>query len=654
VTNPTRFTPPSPSPSPAAFVSYAAADRSSADALTAWLEQRGVRCWIAPRDVPAGALYADAIVRAINEACALVLLLSRNATGSSHVGKELERASSKSKQIITVRLDDAPLTPAFEYFLSESQWVDVGAEGRETAFTRVAEALRNGGEPRSASAPMVAPARPLPRSGLILTAIVLAVLVAGALVYFLRGGDHAPPGAAVQSSSLSEKSIAVLPFTDMSEAHDQEYFADGMAEQILDLLAKIPTLRVIARSSSFQFKGKAEDVRVVAEKLGVATVLEGSVRKAGDRLRITAQLVRASDGSDLWSEVYDREMRDVFRTQDEIAGAVVSALKVSLFGAPAPRAAPTSNTEAYALYLQGLSYWQRYTAVDSARAREYLERATALDPNFAQAWATLAAVYGDVMVFGSADSPATNRGRIAAAASRALAIDPKLADAHVSLANLAYIDFDVSGSQRELAIALASEPDNPGALDASIYDSIAVCHLDEAERLARRLIGRDPLSIDPYRGLATALWFKGQPAEAEAIYRRVLAFSPGAESLHYRLAVLLTSTGRPQEALSALDAEPSAQWQAIGRTMAYDALGRRTEADQQLALFMKRYEGWQYQAAQIYAHRRDRERALHWLEEARRDHDVGFLSYLKCDPLLADLRSDPRYQALLAGLNLPP
>ena len=641
----------------AAFVSYAAADRAVADALTAYLEQRGLRCWIAPRDVPAGSLYADTIVRAINEAPALLLLLSRHSIGSAHVGKELERASSKRKQIIAVRLDEAPLTPAFEYFLSESQWVDVPAEGRETAFARVAEALGDPAAARPAApAPAAAPAASAPGGtrrgwGVALAALALAALLAAGAAWWLRARHGAAPATA---GAATDKSIAVLPFADMSQGHDQEYFADGMAEQILDLLAKIPALKVIARTSSFQFKGKSEDVRVIGEKLDVATVLEGSVRKAGERLRITAQLVRTSDGSHLWSEVYDREIRDVFRTQDEIADAVVAALKVSLLGATAQRAAPTSNTEAYALYLQGLAHWQRYTAADSAQAREYLERATALDPSFAQAWAALAGVYGDALVFGSPDSFETVRERIAVTARRAIAIDPKLADAHVALAALGFLDYDIDNGERELRTALESEPDHPGALDMSIFFAISMCHLDEAERLARRLIERDPLAVDPYRGLATALWFNGQSAEAAATYRRMLAFSPGAESMHFRLALILLTQSRPQEALHELESEPNAEWQTIGRVMAYDALGQRAAADRQLALAMKQQLGWQYQMAQVYAHRRDREGALLWLTRAKEAHDPGFLNYVKCDPLLEDLHSDPRYQALLAGLKLPP
>ena len=636
---------------PAVFVSYASADRATAEAASAYLEARGVRCWMAPRDVPAGALYADAIVRAINDSSTLLLLLSHNSLGSAHVGKELERASSKGKRIIAMRLDDAPLTPAFEYFLSESQWIDIAADGRETGFARLLQALS---EPSAAQGlpPAAAPRRVRSRAPVLLSAALALVAILAAL--WLWRTRQGIPAAAANTTAAVEKSVAVLPFADMSEAHDQGYFADGMAEEILDQLAKIPSLKVIARTSSFQFKDKAEDVRVVGDKLGVATVLEGSVRKAGERMRITAQLVRTSDGSHMWSEVYDRETRDVFRIQDEIAAAVVAALKASLLGSTEKRAAPTTNTEAYALYLQGLSHLRSYSGADSAKAREYFERATTLDPDFAQAWAQIAVTYGNQEVFGSHESFGLMNERIATAAHRALALDPTLAEAHVALANMGFIDYDLAKMRSEVQSALQNEPDNVSALGLSVFMAIAECRLGEAEQLSRRIIERDPLSVDPYRGLATALWFKGDAPEAAATYRRLLAVTPGAESMHYRLAQVLISEGRTQEALKELDAEGSPSWQAIGRAMAYGALGQNRESDQQLRIAEARDQGLSYQAAQIYANRHDREATFAWLERARQAHDPGLLTYVKCDPSFAQLRADPRFATLLAQLHLSP
>ncbi len=656
--------PPGPSPASALFISYASADRSAADELTAYLEQRGIRCWIAPRDVPPGALYADAIVRAIHEARALVVLLSHSSTGSSHVGKELERASSKRRPIIAVRLDEAQLTPAFEYFLSESQWVDAPAEGREAAFAKLAGVFLHPATPSATTAgpPPVHPqTRPEAGSGTpaaqsrlawIAAALVLAALVGGAALYFTHVEHTAGPGA----SAALEKSIAVLPFTDMSAAHDQEFFADGMAEQILDLLAKIPSLKVIARTSSFQFKGKSEDARVVGERLGVGTLLEGSVRKSGERLRVTAQLIRTADGSHLWSEVYDREVRDVFHTQDEIADAVVGALKVSLLGTP-ERPAPTANTEAYTLYLQALANYRTYREADQATAIDQLQRALAVDPNFAAAWSLLADVYGASLVFGTHDSFRKVNERMTAAARHALAIDPRLAGPHVTLASAFFADFDYANSQRELEAALGLEPQNADALSLSSYMALAACRLDEAERSARQLIARDPLSVDPYRALGTALWFHGRLDESEAVYRRVIALFPGAESMRYRLSLVLLSAGRPQDALREANAEPGRGWDLFGKAMALDALGRRAEADSLVARTqsdpLTRVSA-NYQVAEVYAHRGDREDAFRWLEQARQNRDPGFVSYFKCDPLLSPLRSDSRYQAMLAQLKLPP
>jgi len=423
------------------------------------------------------------------------------------------------------------------------------------------------------------------------------------------------------------------------------------------LLAKIPSLKVIARTSSFQFKGRSEDARVVGERLGVATLLEGSVRKSGDRLRVTAQLIRSSDGSHLWSEVYDREVRDVFRTQDEIADAVVGALKVSLLGAPEQRAVPTANTGAYTLYLQALASARGFTRADQDAALAQLQKALALDPNFAPAWALLAAVDSSTMVFATTEPFEKLAEQMSEAAQHALALDPKLAGPHVTLANNYFITYDYVTSRHELARALELEPQNPDALSLSAYLAIAACQLDEAEQNARALIERDPLSVDPYRALGTALWFHGRLGEAEAVYRRAIAVSPGAESMHWRLNLVLITAGRSQDALQVANTEPSPGWRRLARVMALDALGRRAEADPELALVESdpviRVNG-QYQLAEIYAHRGDRERAFDLLERARQAHDPGFFSYLKCDPMLAPLRNDPRYKAMLAQLNLPP
>src|SRR5450755_1128831 len=307
------------------FVSYASPDVAVAGALVEALERHGISCWIAPRDVKAGAVYADAIVRAISSAKALVLVLSENAIGSSHVGKEVERASSKKRPIIALRVDKAPLTPALEYFLSESQWIEAQDEKKEPAYARLIDAIQEleqaaPGTGRSMTPPAgTGPAtRPTGRRKRIPLAVLLSV-VAVALVALLA--DRAwlakqlaadqPTTAA--TSAVSIKSIAVLPFTDMSEKHDQEYFADGIAEEVLDRLAKVPGLKVVGRASSFQFKGKSADAAGIGTALGVAYLLEGSVRKEVGRVRVTAQLVEARSGAQRWSDRFDSDEVDMLQ-----------------------------------------------------------------------------------------------------------------------------------------------------------------------------------------------------------------------------------------------------------------------------------------------------------------------------------------------------
>jgi TolB-like protein len=351
------------------FLSYASRDEATAQRICDYLESAGVPVWMAPRDVPAGALYADAIVRAINACRTLVLVLSQDSVASSHVGKEIERASSKRKPVVAVRLDATELTPSLEYFLSESQWIDARA-GLEPALPKLVAGIRRLGVAASpakaaraapvpaAEAAVVAGRGPGARTAAALAALVVALL-AGWFIARQAGWLHrgsAPvastaPAEANVPVGATKKSIAVLPFTDLSEKKDQEYFSDGLSEELIDLLGKVPGLRVPARTSSFYFKGKQATLAEIGKALNVTHVLEGSVRKSGKTLRITTELVSVADDARVWSETYDRQLDDVFKVQDDIAGAVVTALKVSVLGEPVPRVAPTVSSDAYLHYL---------------------------------------------------------------------------------------------------------------------------------------------------------------------------------------------------------------------------------------------------------------------------------------------------------------
>jgi adenylate cyclase len=670
---------------PDAFISYASHDAAVATALVEALEKAGVTCWIAPRDVRAGALYADAIVRAISGARVFILVLSESSIDSSHVSKEIERASSKQRAIIALRIDGAPLTPALEYFLSESQWVEGQAGHMQPAYAKLIGAIGKsavttpGIDPRKPSTAATVPlAHPKARRIRLLIAAVLAAAAAALAVLladklWLPKHAAAEPPATAAASMVNDKSIAVLPFTDMSEKHDQEYFSDGMAEEIIDLLVKVPELKVPARTSSFYFKGKATKIPDIARELGVANILEGSVRKSGDHLRVTAQLVRADNGFHLWSETYDRQLDDVFKTQDEIATSVVKALKVSLLTAEVPAAQPTTSSEAYELFLQSRALLQSGGEKNYLEAYADLKRAVSLDPDFALAWAALAHMLAlDYVNWSAVFSPAAAGARDTAAdfsnyadtwakaraaaheaIDRAITLAPNIGEVHAAKAYvLAWLDWQWSAADAEFTKARELDPTNARILQDSADVGMALGRVAEGLALANRAISLDPLGA----GLDSASYAQfvmGNLKEAERLERRVLELRPDSEGNHYNLASILLSEGDAQAALAEYAKDTGAKWRDTGAPLALDALGRRADADRVLAQAEATFGNYMaYQIAGVYAGRKDLDRAFQWLERAYKQRDEG-LNIMKVDPMLANVRHDPRYNALLRKMNLP-
>jgi TolB-like protein len=339
---------PDASPAGAVFISYASQDAGVAQSLCTDLERHGVACWIAPRDVRPGDFYADSIVQAINACTVLLLVLSQNSIDSAHVLREVERASAKKRPIIAFRIDATPLPPGLEYFLSASQWIDASAAGAERLYPKLIEAIRS--RQAAAPAPETDP-RPATgsrsKSGRLVPAVAVAVVIALGLAYLVAGrfwfarrataltasptsATPPPSDAAAPSFAPPAHSIAVLPFVNMSGDPKQDYFSDGLSEELLNSLAAVRDLQVAARTSSFTFKGTDADVGVIARKLNVGAVLEGSVRKDGNQVRITAQLINALTGYHLWSQTYDRDLKSVLALQTEIATAVTKALQATL------------------------------------------------------------------------------------------------------------------------------------------------------------------------------------------------------------------------------------------------------------------------------------------------------------------------------------
>jgi len=651
------------------FVSYASHDTEIANTVCRELESRGIRCWIAPRDVVPGALYADAIVRAINESKVLLIVLSQSSVVSSHVGREIERAASKHKQIIALRIDTAPLSPALEYFLSESQWIDVPALGMPAALTQLANAVEQGSMTPSHLNPsgdcVVNATTGAGARRVVAAAAVVSVIAAGIGlgIHFWRSPHSMARPAAVEASvgtgdpgtvPISEKSIAVLPFADMSEKKDQEYFADGMAEEIIDMLAKVPDLRVPARTSSFYFKGKPTKVRDIARELSVANVLEGSVRRSGNRLRVTAQLIRADSGFHVWSETYDRNLSDVFKVQDDIANAVAQALQISLMGGPLTRQkGGTQNLEAYLLYLRSDHEVSEYSAASIKEARKHAEQAIKLDPDFSLAWSMLGTINTSLAQL--RELPMRDGYERARELGRhALQLSPDLADAHLLLGYIyRTYDWDWAAAQSEARQGLALDSKHWFALELNGDVAAAIGDWAGAERYFRQVLVNDPLNPQAHWDLGTALYGAGRFGGAETEYRKLIELVPDYAWARGYLAKTLLAEGKPEAALAMAEKETDEANRLDVLPIVLHATGRIAEADEALKTLASKFaDSDAYYVAMNYAYLDDHDRALQWLERAYQQKDNGFVE-IAGEPLFKNLASDPRFKAFLRKMNLP-
>ena len=488
-----------------------------------------------------------------------------------------------------------------------------------------------------------------------------ALLVAAGLVGTLPGvgwylwkqsGDR-DQGRAVAGATPS---IAVLPFADMSQQHDQEYFADGIAEEILNALAQVEGLHVCGRTSSFSFKGKTDDIKAIGQKLGVATVLEGSVRQAGAQVRITAQLIRTGDGFHLWSKTFDRNLANVLAVQEEIARSVVESLKVKLLPghAAATRAARTYDPEAYSKYLLGKELFRSGSIPDAKRALQVNEEAVARDPRLAPAWAGIAwdLIWLESMA-GEGNSPEM-RARAFTAAERAIDLEPELPDGWLARgrARGAFL-YDWQGALADLEKARSLGPG-----DATVFVNLGRVQLargDVARATAEfeKAVRLDPLSPHNWAYLGLAHVSSRDHERGRAALERALEISPQYDFARWVLYADLVSTGRAQEALSVARDGRMAWVRNGGLAVAAHSLGREKEASAALeALIRDQARDSAYQIAETYAWRGDADRAYTWLERAADQRDPGIF-WLRSDPLLGKIRQDPRWKPFLRRVNLP-
>jgi TolB-like protein/DNA-binding winged helix-turn-helix (wHTH) protein len=484
------------------------------------------------------------------------------------------------------------------------------------------------------------------------------VALALAAAYFI--GDQAwlskhtavrreTPGTTVVVGAMS---IAVLPFVDMSEQQDQEYFADGMAEELINHLSRSPLLKVIARTSSFQFKGRNEDVRSIAGRLGVAHLLEGSVRKAGPELRVTTQLVRASDGVELWSQTYDRNLADIFKVQDDISERVANALNATLAIGGQP-IGQESDVEAYNLVLEGNYYKARRTKGDVEKAIQLYKKAIDLRPNYALPWARLANAYLTLEEAKGTPS-AEDNAKILAALDTAIRLDPNLVWAYYTRAGF-------EGAIKWDWAAARADDERVRALDPGIYllplalGDMAMLsgHVDEAIQQYDRAIELNPLDPGAMRALGVALCASDRLHECLQYRLRLQQLHPELRGVNALVGEAHLLLGHFPEALDAVQKEPEQDVKLAGLAAVYTAMGRRAESDAALKTLEETYAADNaYEIAGIHAYRGEADAAFEWLRRSFRMHSPKIL-FIKTEPLLRNLRLDRRFQTLLADLRLP-
>lgn len=626
----------------AVFLSYASQDAEAAARIRDALRHAGVEVWFDQSELRGGDAW-DASIRARIKECALfVPVVSRTteARGEGYFRLEWKLAVARSHLmaddeafLLPVVIDDtAEATARVPDAFRERQWTRVGEEGAAGFAGRVKRLLESRGKPAPAALPFEAAA---------------------------AASD--PPPAAPGSR------VAVLPFANLSEDRANEYFSDGISEELLTVLQKVPGLHVVARSSSFAFKGSTAAAQEIARKLGVAHLVEGSVRKSGNSVRIAARLVSATTGDQIWSDAYTRALDDVFEVQSALATTIVEELRAYLGGVMSAAARDevrsqveaamrggTKNALAHELYLQGIYHLPRFSLESARSARRSLERAVAADPGFALAWAALSRA-GAQLGGLAEDRLEFDAGWALArdAAERALAIEPDLPSAHVARANLQMgHEFDWRGAIESVRRAELAAPADCEVIQSSALLNMSLGRVAAGLERARQAVACDPLNAQQLALLGYALTTAGLPGEAEATLRRIPEINPGSAWGHAGIALALIVQGRHDEAIEEA-AKGGADWSRLTvQSMAHWAAGRIADSDAALAELEAGFaDVAAAQIAQVRAYRRENDAAFEWLGRAHRQRDSG-LAWIKSDFLLAPLHGDPRWEAFLRGLGL--
>jgi TolB-like protein/Tfp pilus assembly protein PilF len=693
-------------PSRAVFLSYASQDAEPARRICEALRSSGIEVWFDQSELRGGDAWDQKIRQQIRDCALFIPIISAHTTSRPEGYFRLEWGIADQRThmiarnkafIIPVCVDGTPESiPDLPESFLRVQWTRLAAGATPPSFCqRIATLLGGTGQlaalqaathptpPQTplhslaqgpAPVPAQPPLQPLqpPKFKRWIVAAAALLLVVGAVALkpwrfiaakpaadataeFGATTRAAAPGAAALlvsegAAAAPERSIAVLPFTDMSEKKDQEYFSDGLSEELIDLLTKVPDLRVPARTSSFYFKGQHATIAEMAKALSVSHVLEGSVRKAGNTIRVTAQLIRADNGYHLWSQTYDRDLKDVFKVQDEIAGRVVEELKLTLPAAASANAERTGNAAAHSQYLLGRKFFDQPTPEGYKSAVEAFKSAIALDPGYAAAYSRLSLAEAHLADVTGDPSGLT---RATAAAERAITLAPQAADGYYARADLRSIFlWDWLGAHADYSRALAIDPNNSDTLYG--YSDLLGTEGKIPEALAQidKAIRIDPLVGTFYSLRARLLLDSGDLAAARDAYQQLLRLNPAHPHANVDLAIIELLSGRPEQALALLQRPAAPGWRLMGSAMVEHSLGHAQQSQQALDQTIHDTAPFAaYQIASIYAWRGQKDQAFQWLERAYTQRDGG-LTEVKGDPLLASLRTDPRYQAFLAKMKL--
>jgi TolB-like protein/Tfp pilus assembly protein PilF len=684
---------PASTPTGAVFLSYASQDAEAAQRICAALRSAGVEVWFDQSELRGGDAWDRQIRERIHDCRLFIALISAHteARDEGYFRHEWKLAvdrthhmSDKKPFLVPVVIDDTRERGAsVPEKLHEVQWTRLPGGKTPPEFVERVRRLVSP-EPQNAPIALSAGAAPAPPQAMrepvpasreskwALAAIAVAV-VAGAVVYFAidrfwisKHPTLQPTAPAAQASaaptafSPPPHSIAVLPFVNMSGDKEQEYFSDGLSEELLNDLARINELQVAARTSAFSFKGKDTDIGTIARKLNVGAVLEGSVRRSGHTVRITTQLINAVTGFHLWSETYDRDLGDVLKLQTEIAEAVASALKVKLLGDAVGemKVGGTRNAAAYDAYLRSASaYWQVSSASDNESVRAGFQEAVRLDPNFALAyagWSLALGAYADLFAQGPAVGDFYRQAR--AQALKAVSLAPELAEGHVALAVVYERSLDFAGATDELQRAMTLAPGNARVLRDYGAFAVLMGRTDAGIAAARRAVALDPLNVESYAFLSGVLRSARRDDEALAAYQDGLSLQPKGPWWAASSGQLIYYALGDFEKMRALceDVGEAVKDLQDCFALAYHKLGRQADAETALARF-KALEGnaGAYGYAMIYAQWGNTPKALEWLETALQLRDPQLIN-LKTEPLLDPLRQEPRFKAIERELNFRP